>query len=68
MKSLQSKLSGQDHFRSILTNEYLEVKGSNGTIFALGDAATIEQPKALTYAEELFREVRRRGCAVLCTA
>uniref|UniRef100_A0A7S3QLS1 NADH:ubiquinone reductase (non-electrogenic) n=1 Tax=Dunaliella tertiolecta TaxID=3047 RepID=A0A7S3QLS1_DUNTE len=54
VKSLQSKLEGQDHFRSILTDQYLEVKGSNGSIFALGDAATIEQPKALSYCEELF--------------
>eukprot|EP00983_Pelagomonas_calceolata_P121172 1160776-Pelagomonas_calceolata.AAC.2 len=57
VKSLQSKLEGQDHFRSILTDQYLEVKGSNGSIFALGDAATIEQPKALSYCEELFDQV-----------
>ena len=57
VKSLQKKLPGQDHFRSILTNEYLEVKGSKGTIFAFGDAATIEQPTALSYAEELFKQV-----------
>lgn len=33
----------QNHFRSAVTDEYLRVKGSNGSIFALGDAATIEQ-------------------------
>lgn len=33
----------QNHFRSAVTDEFLRVKGSNGSIFALGDAATIEQ-------------------------
>lgn len=44
----------QTNFRSIATNEYLQVKGSNGTIYALGDAATIEQDKALDRVSELF--------------
>lgn len=34
-----------------MTDEYLCVKGSNGTIFALGDAATVEQAKALSRAK-----------------
>ena len=33
----------QTHFRSIITDENLRVKGSNGSIYAIGDAATIEQ-------------------------
>ena len=33
------------------------VKGSGGTIFALGDAATIQEDKALDHAAELFRHV-----------
>lgn len=37
--------------RSIVTDEYLCVKGSDGTIFALGDAATVEQAKALSRAK-----------------
>lgn len=44
--------------RSILTDDFLRVKGSNGSIWALGDAATIDQPKAIEHAEELFVEVR----------
>ncbi len=32
----------------------MRVKGSDGSIFAFGDSATIDQPKALDYAEELF--------------
>ncbi|EFN51687.1 hypothetical protein CHLNCDRAFT_59165 [Chlorella variabilis] len=42
------------HFRSAVTDEWLRVKGSNGTMFALGDAATIEQNKAVEKASELF--------------
>ncbi len=34
-----------------MTDEYLCVKGSDGTIFALGDAATVEQAKALSRAK-----------------
>lgn len=35
----------QTHFRSAITDDWLRVKGSDGTMFALGDAATIEQAK-----------------------
>jgi NADPH-dependent 2,4-dienoyl-CoA reductase/sulfur reductase-like enzyme len=44
--------------RSILTDERLCVLGSNGSIYAIGDAATIDQPKALDFADELFQQVR----------
>ena len=33
----------QGHFRSILTDEHLRVMGSEGTIYAMGDGATIYQ-------------------------
>lgn len=46
----------QTNFRSILTDGYLRVKGSGGSIYAMGDAATIEQPKALGRARQLFEE------------
>ena len=57
IKQLQEVLpqSTQTHFRSIVTDEYLRVRGAPpNTMFALGDAATIEQQKALDKAEELF--------------
>lgn len=54
IKAMQSKLPGQNHFRSILTDEKLCVLGSKGSIYAIGDAATIYQPKALEHADELF--------------
>ena len=37
-----------------MTDEHLRVRGSNGSIFALGDAATIEQARAVEKATELF--------------
>jgi len=42
---LQERLpkGSQTHFRSIITDEFLRVKGSNDSIYAIGDAATIEQ-------------------------
>ena len=58
VKQLQERLpeGSQTHFRSVVTDEFLRVKGSNGCIFAVGDAATIEQQRALDAAEELFVE------------
>mmetsp|Transcript_9846 Transcript_9846/g.24576 ORF Transcript_9846/g.24576 Transcript_9846/m.24576 type:complete len:605 (-) Transcript_9846:893-2707(-) len=57
IKELQTKLGPkQNHFRSILTDEFMRVKGSKGSIYAIGDAATIDQPKALERADELFKE------------
>lgn len=57
IKQLQERLPGdaQNHFRSVVTDEFLGVKGAPaGTIYALGDAATIGQQKALDKADELF--------------
>lgn len=57
IKQLQQRLpeGNQNHFRSVITDEYLRVRGApGGTIFALGDAATIGQEKALDHADELF--------------
>ncbi|KAG2428088.1 hypothetical protein HYH02_014479 [Chlamydomonas schloesseri] len=56
VRQLQEKLPGQSHFRSVLTDDCMRVKGSDGSIWALGDAATIDQPKALDYAEQLFEQ------------
>ena len=42
---LQERLpkGSQTHFRSIITDEFLRVKGSDESMYAIGDAATIEQ-------------------------
>ncbi|CEG01132.1 Pyridine nucleotide-disulphide oxidoreductase,FAD/NAD(P)-binding domain [Ostreococcus tauri] len=49
----------QENKRSLATDKNLRVKGSNGTIFALGDCATIERPRSLAKAEDLYREAAR---------
>lgn len=49
----------QENRRSLATDKNLRVKGSNGTIFALGDCATIERPRSLAKAEDLYREAAR---------
>lgn len=33
----------QTHFRSIVTDPYCRALGSNGTIYTIGDCATVEQ-------------------------
>lgn len=78
IKDLQAVLpeGTQTHFRSIVTDEYLRVRGApDGSMFALGDAATIEQQKALDKADELFEKadtdkngrLSRRELATLLT-
>ncbi|KAK9866248.1 hypothetical protein WJX84_006230 [Apatococcus fuscideae] len=58
MKQLQERLpeGTQTNFRSILTDGYLRAEGSNGSIFAVGDASSIAQPRAMQMAGELFTE------------
>ena len=42
--TVQEKLGGtQTHFRSIVMDDYLRVIGTDGTVFSMGDAATIAQ-------------------------
>jgi NADH:ubiquinone reductase (non-electrogenic) len=62
VKQLQQQLPGQTHFRSLLTDDRLRVKGApGGTVWAFGDAATIDQPRALERAEQLFAEGDANG-------
>eukprot|EP00882_Tetradesmus_deserticola_P003879 GHRQ01004103.1.p1 GENE.GHRQ01004103.1~~GHRQ01004103.1.p1 ORF type:complete len:615 (+),score=301.43 GHRQ01004103.1:630-2474(+) len=56
IKELQQLFLEQTHFRSALTDEYLRVKGSDGSIWAFGDACTIDQPRALQRADDLFEQ------------
>ncbi|EIE24243.1 FAD/NAD(P)-binding domain-containing protein [Coccomyxa subellipsoidea C-169] len=56
MHPLAERLAdGQEHWRSLMVDNNLRVKGSD-SIFALGDAATIEQERVLRHAEELFEQ------------
>jgi NADH:ubiquinone reductase (non-electrogenic) len=53
MDSLPS--GAQENRRSLATDKNLRVKGSNGTIFAIGDCATIERPRSMEKALDLYR-------------
>jgi NADH dehydrogenase len=47
----------QSNRMGILTDQYLRVKGiHDGSVFALGDCATIEQPKLVDRIQLLFEE------------
>lgn len=54
----------QQNARALKTDGYLQVKGSNGSIFAMGDTATIEQDRLLELAESLFKraDLDHNGC------
>lgn len=57
-------LKVQSNRMGLLTDRYLRVKGvDDGSIFALGDCATIEQPKLADRIQVLFEEAdtQRRG-------
>jgi NADH:ubiquinone reductase (non-electrogenic) len=46
----------QRNSRALTVDDRLRVRGSRGTIYALGDTATLEQDRALSHAAELFNE------------
>jgi NADH:ubiquinone reductase (non-electrogenic) len=56
----------QENRRSLATDKNLRVKGSNGTIFAIGDCATMERPRSLSKALELFRTAAKCDEAGVC--
>eukprot|EP00232_Nephroselmis_pyriformis_P022767 CAMPEP_0182864046 /NCGR_PEP_ID=MMETSP0034_2-20130328/6967_1 /TAXON_ID=156128 /ORGANISM="Nephroselmis pyriformis, Strain CCMP717" /LENGTH=626 /DNA_ID=CAMNT_0024996293 /DNA_START=91 /DNA_END=1971 /DNA_ORIENTATION=- len=51
----------QTNFRGLVTDGYLRVQGSDGSIYAMGDGATIEQSLAIEGAEELFSKFDVNG-------
>lgn len=62
LKQLQGKLpETQNHFRSIVTDQYCRALGSSGTIYTIGDCATVEQVKSITLAQKLFDEADLDG-------
>lgn len=68
IRKLQDSMPEQNHFRSLLTDDKLRVLGSNGSMWAIGDASTIAAPKALDYADELFELADTDGNGVLSMA
>ena len=54
----------QSNRMGLLTDQYLRVKGiDDGSVFALGDCATIDQPKSVDRIQLLFEEAdtKHRG-------
>lgn len=51
--------------RGIITDEWLHVRGSCGSIFALGDAATVRHDRTLPFAEQLFKAADIEGTGEL---
>ena len=46
---------------ALLTDYYLQVKNSNGRIYAMGDCCTIEQRKLLSNVREIFTDADKNG-------
>jgi NADH:ubiquinone reductase (non-electrogenic) len=71
LNELAEKLRGalpegtQPNVRSLTTDASLRVKGSDGTIFALGDCATIELKTAAAHAGAMLAPGERLGPAAL---
>jgi len=49
----------------IITDEWLHVRGSSGSIFALGDAATVRHDRTLPFAKQLFDAADAEGTGSL---
>jgi NADH dehydrogenase len=53
-RSLCEKLEEQKHQRALVTDGFLRLKGiPDGSIYAIGDCATIENPKLLSHIMEI---------------
>ncbi|ORY97404.1 pyridine nucleotide-disulfide oxidoreductase-domain-containing protein [Syncephalastrum racemosum] len=71
---LAEKLGTQVHKRCIKTDEYLRVKGiPDGSVFAIGDCATIENPRVLEHIMDIFHKADKAHNGLLtfeefCTA
>jgi NADH dehydrogenase FAD-containing subunit len=49
----------------LITDEYLRVKNSNGTIYAIGDCSVVEQEKLIESVDELFQKADRNADGTL---
>lgn len=54
--------------RCVLTDEYMRVEGSDGSMFVFGDAATIHPHLACEHVDELFAAADRDGDGLLSVA
>jgi Ca2+-binding EF-hand superfamily protein len=46
---------------AVVTDSFLQVKNSNGLIYAMGDCCTIERRKLLSDVKEIFTEADKDG-------
>ncbi|ORZ40773.1 hypothetical protein BCR44DRAFT_123716 [Catenaria anguillulae PL171] len=53
---LQAKIAEQQHTRTLLTSSGLQIKGAPPGVYAIGDCATIENPKLLDRLTSMFAE------------
>lgn len=59
-RGLSEKLEAQKNQRALVTDGYLRLKGiPDGSVYAIGDCATIENPKLLTHIMEIFETADR---------
>jgi NADH dehydrogenase len=59
-RSLSEKLEAQKNQRALVTDGYLRLKGiPDGSVYAIGDCATIENPKLLSHIMEIFETADR---------
>ncbi|XP_046852844.1 external alternative NAD(P)H-ubiquinone oxidoreductase B1, mitochondrial-like [Xenia sp. Carnegie-2017] len=55
-KKIAQKLPQQNNRHGLVTDKFLRVKGSNGTIYAIGDCAVVEQEKITESIDEWFKK------------
>ncbi|XP_028392983.1 external alternative NAD(P)H-ubiquinone oxidoreductase B1, mitochondrial-like [Dendronephthya gigantea] len=60
-KKIMKKIPGQTNRHALLTDYHLQVKNSNGHIYAMGDCCTIEQRKLLSDVKEIFTDADKDG-------
>lgn len=73
VQSIADKLGIQGHQRALITDGFLRVKGvSDGSVLAIGDCATVENPKLQEHIMEIFEEADKcvttdpvDGCCIL---
>ncbi|KAI8140727.1 pyridine nucleotide-disulfide oxidoreductase-domain-containing protein [Fennellomyces sp. T-0311] len=59
VQALSEKLGAQNHRRALLTDDYLRVKGTDGSILAIGDCATVDRP--MEHIKEIFEKADKNN-------
>ena len=64
-KEIAKKIPGQTNRNGLITDEYLRVKNSNGTIYAIGDCSVVEQEKLVESVDEWFQKADKNADGTL---